>query len=92
MTNKYKIMDKRLNPKTDRHMYKQSDFDYIAFGLRVKSERVLKGLRQEDLAKEIGCVRSTISAMERGIAVRLDFMLKVTAYFSINVLDYCTMT
>lgn len=71
-------------------MYKQSDFDYLLFGKTVKSKRVLDGLRQEDLAHEIGCVRSTISKCERGGAIAPTLLLSLCVRFRLNILDYCT--
>lgn len=83
------MTDKRKFPKTERHLYKQDAFDYDSFGLKVKSMRVLEGLRQDDLCSQIGCVRSTISKVERGMAINPMYMLRLCMRFQINILDYC---
>lgn len=70
-------------------MYKQDNFDYDRFGLAVKSGRVLNSLRQEDLAKELGCVRSTVSKCERGMAIDPRIMIAICIRFKLNILDYC---
>lgn len=82
-------MDKRKFPKTERHLYKQSDFDYDAFGLAVKAERVKNRMNQDELAKLSGCVRSTISKCERGMAVNPATMIMICLRFKLNILDYC---
>lgn len=83
------MTDKRKFPKTDRHLYKQDAFDYDAFGNKVKTCRMLEGLRQDDLCAEIGCVRSTISKCERGMAIHPLFMLRLCMRFQLNILEYC---
>lgn len=85
-------MDKKINTKTDRHMYKQSDFDYIGFGDRVRIERAKNRMTQTDLANEVRCVRSTISRCERGGALNPAIMFAICMRFDINILDYCTKT
>lgn len=82
-------MDKRLHPKTERHLYKQDDFDYQMFGIKVKQGRLLEFMTQDDLALKIGCVRSTISKCERGMPINPAFMLKLCMTFKLNILDYC---
>lgn len=82
-------MDKRQNPKTDRHLYKQSNFDYQMFGIKVKQGRILEFMTQQDLAEDIGCVRSTISKCERGMPIRPDIMISLCIKFKMNILDYC---
>lgn len=82
-------MDKRLHPKTERHLVKQDAFDYEKFGKAVKYGRLLQELRQEDLAECIGCVRSTISKCERGMAIAPGYMIRLCAKFKLNILDYC---
>lgn len=83
-------MDKRLTPKTDRHLYRQDNFDYARFGFSIKVGRAQNSMRQEDLAHEIGCVRSTISKCERGMAVDPRIMIALCVKFRLNILDYCT--
>lgn len=77
-------------PKTDRHLVKQSDFDYASFGMAVKLARVQRGARQEDVAVSVGCVRSTISKVERGMPIAPKYMMSLCMLFKLNILDYCT--
>lgn len=82
-------MDKRMNPKTDRHLYRQDNFDYELFGRKVRQGRVWDYLTQEGLAREIGCVRSTISKCERGMAVDPRIMIALCMKFKLNILAFC---
>lgn len=79
-----------MNPKTDRHLYRQDNFDYTQFGRAVKVGRAQNALRQEDLAQELGCVRSTVSKCERGMAIDPRIMIAICFKFRLNILDYCT--
>lgn len=83
------MTDKRKTPKTDRHYFKQSHFDYDAFGLACKIARVREGATQDDAAYSVGCVRSTISKCERGMAINPRIMLNLCMLYKLNILDYC---
>ena len=83
-------MDKRLHPKTDRHLYKQDFFDYSKLGFDIKVHRMVNNHKQQELADKIGCVRSTISKLERGMPINPVFMLKIALIYKMNLLDYCT--
>lgn len=82
-------MDKKMKTKTTRQLYRQQWFDYVGFGLRVKVERIAKRMRQEDLASEVGCVRSTISRCERGGAINPLFVGAICGLLSIDIVAYC---
>lgn len=78
-----------MKTKTTRQLYRQQWFDYADFGLRVKVERIAKRLRQEDLAAEVGCVRSTISRCERGGAINPLIIGAICGRLGIDIVAYC---
>jgi transcriptional regulator with XRE-family HTH domain len=47
-------------------------YDTAEFGARIRTLRVEKGLRQDELADRIGVTRMTISRLERGESVSVD--------------------
>lgn len=53
---------------------------------RIKELRKAKGLRQEDLAKEVGVTRQTIIAIESDrYDPTLELAMKISRYFEITV-------
>lgn len=74
-----------------RNMFRQDGFDYESFGHDAKIKRVIAELRQEDLAAELGVVRSTISKVERGGVISPFTIWAIAQKFDMNVLEYCTV-
>lgn len=63
-------------------------FFFPSFASRVKELRTSKGLTMEQLAKEIGSTRATISNFENGQRKpSLDMVIKLAEYFQVS-LDY----
>ncbi len=55
---------------------------------RIKELRKEKGLRQEDLAKELGVTRQTIIAIENDrYSPTLELAMKISAFFKLTVND-----
>ena len=55
---------------------------------RIKELRKEKGLRQEDLAKELGVTRQTIIAIENDrYSPTLELAMKISAFFELTVND-----
>ena len=53
--------------------------------LRIKAVRKEQGISQGDLAREIGCSKSQISAVEQGVAnASNDLLKRIAARFSVN--------
>lgn len=74
-----------------RNMFKQDGFDYGSFGHDAKIKRLIAELRQEDLAAELGVVRSTISKVERGGVISPFIIWAIAQKFDMDVLEYCTI-
>lgn len=72
-----------------RNMYRQDQFDYPRCGLALKVARVSKQLRQEDVAKELHVVRSTISRCERGEVVSPFTLFKYGTLVDVDILQFC---
>lgn len=74
--------------KTDRCMYRQWYYDYNAFGKALKLARVAKDLRQDDVAKQCGCSRSTYWKMEHGGYCDIQIMARVSALLDVDMLSF----
>lgn len=63
------------------------------FGERLKSLRKEKGLKQEELAKVVGCTQRKISYMERGATEPdLQTLLKLADFFGVTIDYLCGRT
>ncbi|HVP94593.1 MAG TPA: helix-turn-helix transcriptional regulator [Methanoregulaceae archaeon] len=58
---------------------------------KIKVFRAIKGLRQEDLAKEVSVSRQTIVAIETGkYDPSLDLAFKIAQYFNVTIEEIFT--
>lgn len=75
-------------PKTDRCMYKQADFDYVGFGADCRRKRKYNEYTQDYVAQQVGCVRSTIYMLEHGRATNIKTMMSVASLLDIDIMRY----
>lgn len=81
-----------LKNKTERHWYKQSDYDYDAYAAAVKAARISKNLTQDRLSKACHCARSTIWRMENGAAVNPATMVAACRILEVDFMKYNIIT
>lgn len=74
--------------KTDRCMYRQWHYDYDAFGKALKLARVAKDLRQEDIALQCKCSRSTYWKMEHGGYCNIHIMARVSDLLGVDMMSF----
>lgn len=69
-------------------MFSDLTIYYLKMKNKIKLERAIKNITQEDLAKKIGVSRQTINAMEAGKYVPSTVLaLKIARYFEKKVED-----
>ena len=77
-----------LENKTDRCMYRQWDYDYKAFGEALRVARIIKRMRQDDVADAIGVARSTVWKMEHGGYCSPLTMFKASDLLGVDYMKY----
>lgn len=78
----------KFTNKTDRCMYRQWDFDYNSYGEAVRVARVSIRMTQKDVAKQVGCGRTTIYKMEHGGYCDPRIMYRVCELLGVDLMTY----
>ena len=73
---------------TQRHMYKQSDYDYEALGNALRGARAEKRLRQIDVAIACKTSRQSVWRCETGVAIDPFTLVRISAFLDVDYMQF----